>query len=649
MRSIILVILLCTGSFFGSCVLKKKFEEILPFTLIGIIFVLYPFYIINKLKAGYVILIIVCIILYIISIVYIIRKKDLIASFKRFFTPGMATFGIILLAIYVLTRGRYVILWDELRLWAAVPKALFCTDTLQFGKDAIIYKQMQYYPPALALLQYFWFKTLGVFAESQLFFVYAMLVASLFMPMLKKMSNKYIWFAPVIAFFIIILPLTLNNNGNDDLNVYYASLFIDPALGVFLAFGLYLAYKNPIKNISSTIGFIITLSTIMLLKNSGVIFVIIILIAAFVFYKINKKETPINPENKNKGLKRYSDYLRFVFCILIPILYYVSWNHLCNKYGVQNELANPINAHNIIGFISNPTEHQILVLKAFLVTLVKGSIVIQSPFWGVGPLDRNHTYLGIMVLITLITMAFGFSIPKEKRKKYYILQLFAYIVNCIFILGLLLLYVFCFNTDLPSFQRYTSTVLLMHLALLLMVYLLIAFEEGLTEKIKTRQRAFAAIVGIILVAFFPIHTPNPTDGMSATNHFNALKSEKIILSQADNKKRVNMFLIMNGEIYADSQFHHSLYFDLIDNNIFIKNYYPETNYIGDNTYPAVMNQRVIDFKKQLINEDITYIYITRDNEIFNQYYGKLFSEPIQKDKLYRVTEYKGKILIKPAK
>lgn len=648
LRTILLAILLSTGSFFGACILKQKFEEILPFTLIGIIFILYPFYIINKLKIGYITVLVMCTIIYVISIYYIIKQKNLNDSIKRFFTPGTAVFAIILLAIYVLTRGRYVILWDELRLWAAVPKVLFCTDTLQFGKDAIIYKQMQYYPPALSLLQYFWFKTMGDFAESQLFLVYAMLVASLFMPMLKKMSNKYIWFAPVVAFFVIILPLTLNNNGNDDLNDYYASLFIDPALGVFLAFGLYLAYKDPIKNIISTIGFIFTLSAIMLLKNSGVMFVIIILIAAFVFYKINLKENQMNSENKIK-VKRLPNIFQFMFCILIPFLYYLSWNHLCDKYAVQNELANPINAHNILGLISNPTEHKTQILNAFLDALSNRSIIIQSPFWGIGHFDSNHTYFGIMFLITLFTIALGFLMQKNDRKKYYILQAFTYLINIIFMLGLLLLNVFCFNTYLPSFQRYTGTVLLMHLALLMMVYLSIVFEEGLVEKIKLRQGAFAAIVGIILVALFPIHTPNPPDAISDFNHINALKSEKIILSQADNKTRVNMYLIMNGNINIDSKFHQSLYFDLIDNKIFIKNYCTETNFIGDNTEPAVLNKKVKEFSKQVIHDNITYVYITRDNTIFNQYYGKLFSEPIQKDKLYKVTEYKGKVLIKPAK
>jgi Ca2+/Na+ antiporter len=77
MRIILVLIIISVGSLFGSVVLNKRYEEMLPFSIFSIIISLYLFYILNLLKYGYYFILFSALILTIFSIYKFFRKKEI--------------------------------------------------------------------------------------------------------------------------------------------------------------------------------------------------------------------------------------------------------------------------------------------------------------------------------------------------------------------------------------------------------------------------------------------------------------------------------------------------------------------------------------------------------------------------------------------
>lgn len=93
-------------------------------------------------------------------------KEERIIIIKNIFTPGAIIFIIVFCLITLITRGRYVFLWDELRLWGAYPKILYYDGSLQLGENIQLMPKMQSYEPAMPLFQFLFAKSAGIFTES---------------------------------------------------------------------------------------------------------------------------------------------------------------------------------------------------------------------------------------------------------------------------------------------------------------------------------------------------------------------------------------------------------------------------------------------------------------------------------------------------
>ena len=188
---LITIVLSISGSLLAAAFFKTKFGDSFVITLGAIISFLYLFYIFDNLYIGFLIAIGLCICSYLATIIALLTKKIELSSFCNcFFSPGFFTMFILFVVYRVFVRNSVPILWDELRLWAAVPKALFMTDALQVGKGAYIFPHMQSYFPGLALLQYFFQKANLVYKEWLTFYVYAILGASFFLPAVENVKRS---------------------------------------------------------------------------------------------------------------------------------------------------------------------------------------------------------------------------------------------------------------------------------------------------------------------------------------------------------------------------------------------------------------------------------------------------------------------------
>lgn len=260
--------LLSIGSIFGSVYLNKRYEEMMPMTVMVIIFTLFIFYILNIVLIGYYLILVAGAALVILSAVKFFKEKGIRKqAINNFFTPGLLIFAILAIMIYFVTRHNFVMLFDELRLWALYPKSIFVSNKLMLGSN--LHFSSDYYP-GMPLFQYFFARNVGHFSEGHLYLSYALVVLSFLMPITKKVKWKNFWAIIPLIILLFTFPMLFANSGFDT-EYYYKSLYIDPALGMAFGYGLFLSTQDLKNDKYKYILFCLSLSMIVLMKAVGVV------------------------------------------------------------------------------------------------------------------------------------------------------------------------------------------------------------------------------------------------------------------------------------------------------------------------------------------------------------------------------------------
>ena len=282
MISVVITLLLTLAAGWGmSRIFNRRIEECVPVFLTGTIVFLYIFYIFNLLLIGRIAVYAVCA-GFIAAGVFFQKKRR-----TGCFTPGILLFLALsaLFVIYAISMMPSV--WDELRLWAAMPKALHYSEALQVGEGSLLYSTMQSYPPGMALLIYFFTAFFPSYSYGAAFAVYWIFVASLVLPAFRnlKWHQWYLLFPVFFLFVLFPVLLTINGGGpSGDWAYYYTSLYIEPTLGCLFGYALYQAIKKPFASAFSTASFALTLFVLPTLKNIGAMYACVVFAAAVLLY-----------------------------------------------------------------------------------------------------------------------------------------------------------------------------------------------------------------------------------------------------------------------------------------------------------------------------------------------------------------------------
>lgn len=615
---------LSSGSVFGA-MYNKKFEETLPITVMSSMIFLYIFYIFNKLFLGLYILWAVMLLCYLFFIYKFIKStKDIRKNvLKNIFTPGLLIFIIVFCAITIITRGRFVLLWDELRLWGAYPKILYYDGSLQLGNNIQLMSKMQSYEPGVPLFQFLFAKSAGYFAESNLFLAYALLGVTIFLPITKKITWKKWYLIPIYSFLVFMIPLALNNSNLDYLT-YYNTLFVDPMLGVYFAYTLYLAYTSTIDKKYKLLLFTLGVCTLTLLKDTGIVFATCSCIAFIINSIINMKK------NKEKIS------LKYIFIPIISIiLVFGSWKLVQRKYELQNMYAEKMDKTEISSFFKMPSEEQKQIVNDFKDGINNSSIIISSS----EKLTEYLTYKNLMVFLFISFAILVILKEKSKRKSTIIAILMYFLGSIIFTIGTLGVYLFSIHV-VESFARYMSTIITTGVILLFLLIIEDLLEDN---KCNERYKCYISAVIIIFIMILPIKLPDMGDKL----YFKDKNELGLIYSDHINKYLKNgeeekVALIFSGNHYSDFSYviyHHQIYMDLIDEGIKYKNI--TENLISENmTYDekTIFN----DFLK-----DFDYAYFIVIDEIDKEILNAYLDEPMYNSTLFKVNNNNEVISLKP--
>ena len=152
--------LLSSGSALCAVKFKKKYEEILPITCMGLSLILFFFGIVGYLKTGVKFVCALGMVCYLLTLVEFIKKrKNFMESVKcfskNFFTPGFIVYLAIFILLSITIDGLRPKKWDEYSHWVDIVKVM--TTLNDFGTNPESYSLFKSYRPGMSLFQYLYF------------------------------------------------------------------------------------------------------------------------------------------------------------------------------------------------------------------------------------------------------------------------------------------------------------------------------------------------------------------------------------------------------------------------------------------------------------------------------------------------------------
>lgn len=279
------------GAFIGASLFHMRFEKTIALFLMGIMVVLYQAYILDIVQICSIGIMAGMVVGGIFGIVRVVQNKNWKSVLNKLFTPMAITYIIILCMIWYIVRFNRVGLIDELHLWAALPKILFFEKGRQQLTASMLLGYNDYIP-GMPLFLYFLEFVNGSFSEALLYFGYTAIGNIVLMNgMFEKFKSWRRWYLiPGVSVTVFLLPLMYYNNLFHDYTIYYKSIHVDAALGIFVAYATWLLGKKGWKQTGDALCFSLSLTVIVLLKSSGIMFMAIIGLGAFFYVVIRDQK-----------------------------------------------------------------------------------------------------------------------------------------------------------------------------------------------------------------------------------------------------------------------------------------------------------------------------------------------------------------------
>ncbi len=553
-------------------------EEFIPTTFLTIMVILYPFYCFNALWLGRN----VVIVLMIVIITYSIWKNG-IKGFLSKFTPGIFVFLLICIAVILITMDNFVWLWDETRLWGAVPKALYYTHKLQLGEYALTYRNMQSYPPGMPLLVFFLESFSHTFREWQIYMIYGVFAASLILPAIKRLKwSQWFLFVPITV-FIVALPCIATSNGGD-LAYFYNSLFIDAVIGAVFGYGLFLASTVIPDDNGGIYRIVVTIIALVLLKDSGILFAECVLLT-FTAISWNKRKRAVST--------------LFIGQMMILATYY-TWQLLLDQYNVKNHVG----LH--VGLTWN-------AIKALIVKMC----TVPMFYYRRGPIEIRLTFVLAMVFLILISTIIAICAKDISRQSNLIVVVVILVATVVFGMG----FVMAFGERLPSYERYFTTITYAYLLYVSMriIFVLTKIDicaSGNEKKVLCWCLAILSLITCDALLKWEATTDMrgycPLD--EATLHSETIKAAVTMKE----KEQVDVYLLYPGEPSDNCILAQRIYMNLIGTGVRIKNDYSEMSIAEVSSYNNVTEQEIValaDKWKADVYKNYDYIYVVKSDEI----------------------------------
>ena len=537
-----------------------------------------------------------------VYIIYCIIKKKI--KIREIFTPGIIMYIFVIMIMAFIVKDTYYYEWDEFSHWGANLKAMVEYDVFWSNK---IYDGVHVvYTPIAGIIEYFFCKINGGFAEDVSYMAINTFIITLLLPIIKGQKHNLKSYIKLILFwFMFYCSIKL-------CNFQLTSIYIDMLLGILFALGMVLAYRLDGKE--DKINLILTLIMMPLLKDTGLLLLGIILMQLF----FNKVILKIIEERKITK-QHFKIFGIILLMLIIPLVFYGTWKIYC---GVNGKVLDDRHDKNAISEIDIKE-----YIKGILLIDTDNSKYkdISNSFYDalnttpvVGGLESTVTAVKLVAVLD-ITGIIIYLVNKDKqdKKKIATILLALNIGFGLYCLLLLATFMFAFTETegraLASYSRYMSTYFI--------AWIIITVGLALNSKIKN---VILSLTIAIMLCLYPTSVISIVDITSRKN-----------LSGIDDEIRTEANIIkenieLNDKVYIIYQNigggyeYHKLRYSIspiVTNLLYEWSLGPK--YYESDIWSLDLTKE--EFEKKLIDEEFDYLFIAKIDKQFVDIYGSLIN------------------------
>lgn len=476
-----LLMVFCTGSVLCCAYFDKKFEEVLPLTLTGMVLVLFGTSLIGQMLLGVYLVLFLSAVGCLCAGVHLVRTRDVRAFAVRFFTPSFFLFSGLLVLLTYFNSGKVATSWDEFSHWADVVKMMTIENVL--STSALSNSLFQSYPPGMSLFQYFVQKVYllanpaETFNEWRVYFAYQVFSMAFFFPLCKHFGFKRPLSIAISGIAVLFGAL-----------LFFPELLISVYVDVFLALltgvGFATIYLTPKKDLVCYLNVLACIIMLVLAKDSGLLF------AAFLAIALLADGIGFGAFSFVQSLRQ--KIMAAVAAILAVALPKVLWSLNVTLSGAEVRFSDPIEYDVLWQILNGNGEYyQRKSLEGFIEGFFQQGITLA-------PLGLTVPYVAMLTLFVVLSVAFWWYAKRVRKeadtRRLVLVPALLFLQTVVFMVGTCVSYLFKFNPtealELASYERYMATAYLP----LCLVSLLALLQLLWQEKGRVKYLALACLL-----------------------------------------------------------------------------------------------------------------------------------------------------------
>ena len=580
---------------------KFKQESSVTIVFLSLALLLYIAGLFNLMKFAVYLIYLFAIISFVYIIYCIIKKK---IKIREIFTPGIIMYIFVIMIMAFIVKDTYYYEWDEFSHWGANLKAMVEYDVFWSNK---IYDGVHVvYTPIAGIIEYFFCKINGGFAEDVSYMAINTFIITLLLPIIKGQKHNLKSYIKLILFwFMFYCSIKL-------CNFQLTSIYIDMLLGILFALGMVLAYRLDGKE--DKINLILTLIMMPLLKDTGLLLLGIILMQLF----FNKVILKIIEERKITK-QHFKIFGIIVLMLIIPLVFYGTWKIYC---GVNGKVLDDRHDKNAISEIDIKE-----YIKGILLIDTDNSKYkdISNSFYDalnttpvVGGLESTVTAVKLVAVLD-ITGIIIYLVNKDKqdKKKIATILLALNIGFGFYCLLLLATFMFAFTETegraLASYSRYMSTYFI--------AWIIITVGLALNSKIKNVILSLTIAIMLCLYPTSVISIVDITSRKNLSGIDDEIRTEANIIKE--NVELNDKVYIIYQNIGGGYEYHKLRYSisPIVTNLLYEWSLGPK--YYESDIWSLDLTKE--EFEKKLIDEEFDYLFIAKIDKQFVDIYGSLIN------------------------
>jgi hypothetical protein len=625
---IFFAIMLSTNVFMTAVFGKNK-AEYLPLSEMAMIVVLYVCAVADWIFGG-VILIYACVgLMYILSIIYIIKGKKFREFIKEFLKPYVVWMAVVYAVILFCNYGRVVSIYDDLDHWALCVKELIRLNGL--SPDTADYAPA--YPPAMALLQYFAVRTNQVlygnneFPEWWLFVTYQFATYSMLAPIMDILSHKKEKLINIILAGVVVYLMPTFG-----FTTFLARLYIDTFISVLIVFGIVCITNNELSTLMKNICLILVCVILTLSKDIGLIFGTCIALIYLVY--IFATERYVN----NQKIKLRN--LMYILPLAAVILAKYTWSIKAISLGynsVSNSVSSMAKAISSVQVVSDDSVLEVNYHRQIFANYVNA--ILNINLFDIGNTSIEISCFTALIIFSIVLFYVLYRLSNNNKKREKVNMIFGtsfLIMILIYIVAQGIFYIYLFPTNLAvkvaEFYRYMGIAFSAYF--MIDVTLLIRHTH---EKVMDNRKV--ALILIVIISLFSIDM-EMLHYFSRSSVNSSIETRETYIEDVDNiNSYVNpgqyMYMVNMDEDESD----HTLTWHEI--NYLCNDINKEKNLNGNVTQSDA--EEWLDY----LLDNYDFVYLRAVDEDFVETYGKAFEElpdASETKVMYAVDKTEGKLV-----